>query len=169
MTDNVFAGITCAFTGYRPEKLPWGSNENDMRCQKLKEHIYDVVCALYESGIRRFICGMARGCDTYFCEAVFSLREEHDDVHIEAAIPCPQQSHSWTAPDRKRYNRLVSECDECTVIDSEYTPECMLKRNRYMVDKASVLLAVFDGKKGGTAATVSYAQSLDREVIVVNP
>lgn len=28
---------TCAFTGHRPQHLPFGMNENDDRCVKLKE------------------------------------------------------------------------------------------------------------------------------------
>ena len=28
---------TCAFTGHRPQHLPFGMNENDERCADLKE------------------------------------------------------------------------------------------------------------------------------------
>ena len=29
----------CCFTGHRPEKLPWGTDESDPRCVKLKEEL----------------------------------------------------------------------------------------------------------------------------------
>ena len=29
----------CCFTGHRPQKLPWGMNENDPRCVKLKNEL----------------------------------------------------------------------------------------------------------------------------------
>ncbi len=46
----------------------------------------------------------------------------------------------------------------------------MLKRNRYLVDHAACLLAVYNGEqRGGTAMTVRYAKKLGREIIVVNP
>lgn len=35
----------------------------------------------------------------------------------------------------------------------------MLRRNRYMVEHADVLVTVFDGSPGGTAATVRYAEA----------
>ena len=39
-----------------------------------------------------------------------------------------------------------------------------------MVDSAAFLLAVYNGeKRGGTAATVRYAQKAGREIIVIDP
>ena len=38
---------TCCFTGYREYKLPWGSDENDPRCRKLQQQIFDAVDAVY--------------------------------------------------------------------------------------------------------------------------
>lgn len=34
---------TCCFTGHRPEKLPWGTDEGDPRCRMLKKKLYDAV------------------------------------------------------------------------------------------------------------------------------
>jgi len=46
----------------------------------------------------------------------------------------------------------------------------MLDRNRFMVEYASTLLAVYNGEqRGGTAATVRYAQKMGREIIVIDP
>ena len=46
----------------------------------------------------------------------------------------------------------------------------MLDRNRYMVDHAGTLLAVYNGEhRNGTAATVRYAQKLDRKIIIIEP
>ena len=41
----------------------------------------------------------------------------------------------------------------------------MQRRNRHMVDNASVLLAVYDGDGGGTGYTVAYALQQKRKVI----
>ena len=46
----------------------------------------------------------------------------------------------------------------------------MLERNQRLVDSAAFLLAVYNGeKRGGTAATVRYAQKAGREIIVIDP
>ena len=71
---------SCCFTGHRPGKLPWGYAEEDPRCRLLKERIADAVEGAYQEGFQHFLCGMAMGCDLYFCEAVLELRSRHPDV-----------------------------------------------------------------------------------------
>ena len=156
---------TCTFTGHRENKLPWRDDETDPRCLRLKEHIFDAVESLYQSGIRHYICGMATGCDLYFGEAVLELRAEHPDVTLEAAIPCEGQSAGWPAPLRRRYDHLARECDYQTVIQKDYTPDCMLRRNRYMVDASAVLIAAYNGAPGGTRSTLLYAMRQGLQII----
>ena len=157
---------SCCFTGHRPTKLPWGYREDDPRCALLKRRILDALESAYEEGYRHFLCGMAQGCDLYFCEAVLDLRYRYPDVTLEAAIPCPTQAESWPQDQWRRYMRLLSECDFETMVSAEYTPGCMQRRNRYMVDHASLLIAAFDGSPGGTRRTVEYA--LTRGVNVID-
>lgn len=148
---------TCCFTGHRPRKLPWKYNEDDPRCQSLKARIAEAVEAAYYQGYRRFLCGMAMGCDFYFCECVQQLRARYPDVVLEAAIPCPTQADAWPARQRERYQALLAQCDLQTMVSHAYTSGCMKRRDRYMVDHASLLIAVFDGAPGGTRYTVEYA------------
>ena len=157
--------ICCAFTGHREGKLPWRGDELDERCVRLKKGMYDAAQAAYTSGKRHFLCGMATGCDTYFCEELIRLRREHDDITIEAAIPWEGQSLRWNGEQRRRYSRLVSECDYQTVVQSFYSDDCMIRRNHYMVDSASLLIAAYDGRAGGTRSTILYAMRQGVEVI----
>ena len=162
MTDRA---KTCCFTGHRPTKLPWGYNENNERCVLLKEKLYDITEAVYLSGVRHFICGMAMGCDLYFCEILTVLRKKYTDIIIEAAIPCETQASGWRKSERERYEKLVAECDVKTMVSRVRTYDCMMKRNKYMVDNSSVLIAVFDGTMGGTMNTVIYAKQQGLEII----
>lgn len=148
---------SCCFTGHRPAKLPWRYNEEDSRCLRLKQRIADAVETAYEEGYRHFICGMAMGCDLYFCECALALRERCPDVTVEAAIPCPTQADTWPAAQRERHQSLVARCDFETLVSARYSPSCMQRRDRYMVDHASLLIAAFDGSAGGTRYTVEYA------------
>ena len=149
----------CCFTGHRPAKLPWGYDESDARCIALKRRTADAVEAAYQEGCRHFLCGMAQGCDLYFCECVLRLRDEHPEVTLEAAVPCPTQADAWPRDQRERYARLVEACDYETVVSARYTSGCMHRRDRYMVDRSSLVIAAFDGTPGGTRYTVAYAMS----------
>lgn len=151
--------ITCAFTGHRPEKLPWGHREEDPRCLALQERIADAVEQAYLAGFHHFVCGMARGCDTWFARSVLRLRQAGQAVTLEAAIPCADQARHWSASDRARYETLLAQCDQRTVLYDHYVPGCMQQRNRYMVDHCGLLLAVHDGVSGGTQSTLAYAFS----------
>ena len=100
---------------------------------------------------------MARGCDFYFAEAVLALRAERTDINLEAAIPCPTQSRAWPEEDRRRWQALVDRCDYETMVQGQYTLDCMHRRNRYMVDHSGLIIAVYDGAEGGTRRTLEYA------------
>lgn len=157
---------SCCFTGHRPGKLPWRYDESDARCLALKRRIGDAVEAAYESGFRHFLCGMALGCDLYFCESVLALRRRRPDVVLEAAIPCPGQARAWPEEQRERYQKLVAACDMETLVSARYTSSCMHRRDRYMVDHAALLIAAFNGTAGGTCYTLGYA--MDQGLTIVD-
>lgn len=161
--------ITCCFTGHRPSKLPWGKNEEDPRCIALKGRIQDAVDCAYEEGFRHFICGMALGCDFYFAEAVLELKSRHSDVTLEAAIPCPTQADHWAEHDQQRYRTLVVACDYETMVQHQYGPGCMQRRNRYMVDHSALVIAVYDGMPGGTRQTLEYALRRGLSFVDIRP
>ena len=112
--------MSVCFSGYRPEKLPWGGDESDPRCAVLKKRLYDAAESACAEGYRHFICGMARGVDLYACEAVLQLREKYRDVTVEAAIPCPSQPEGWPEEEQRRWHDLVDRCDYETVVQDHY-------------------------------------------------
>jgi len=159
---------TCSFTGHRPAKLPWGGNESDERCIALKKELYCRLEGVYQAGYTHFICGMAIGCDMFFAEAVLKLQEEHPEITLEAAVPCGSQPDRWPRPLRERYNAILDKCSVVKVLQIEYTPDCMQKRNQYMIDRSSLLLSCFDGRPGGTMSTILYAQRQGLKTIIID-
>ena len=148
---------SCAFTGHRPEKLPWRENEADIRCIALKGKLYAAVESAIHEGMEHFICGMAQGCDVYFAETVLALKARYPHITLEAAIPGPTQADGWGKAQQARYRSILARCDYETMVQDSYTRGCMQRRNRYMVDHASLLIAVSDGAEGGTRSTIEYA------------
>ena len=159
---------TCCFTGHRPVKLPWGLNENDPRCTDLKQRLFSVLRETYEKGFRHFICGMAIGCDTYFAEAVLELKKEYGDLTLEAAIPCDSQAEKWNRRQRDKYLSLLSACDTVTYVSHMYSPDCMMNRNRYMIDHSSLLIACFNGRSSGTMNTILYAERSGIDTVILD-
>lgn len=160
--------MTVCFSGYRPEKLPWGYDEDDPRCAALKERLRQAVTDACEQGYRHFICGMARGVDTYCGEITLALRAQYPEITLEATIPCPSQPEGWTPEQQARWQALVERCDYETMVQDHYSVGCMQRRNRYMVDHARRLIAVFDGQEGGTRRTVEYAMRRGLEIVYVD-
>ena len=112
----------------------------------------------YTAGCRQFISGMARGCDLYFAEAVLALREAEPDILLECARPCQAQADGWPEAERARYQAILDRCNLETLVQHSYDRFCMIRRNRYMVDRSGVLIAVYNGTpKGGTFQTLAYA------------
>ena len=159
---------TCCFTGHRPDKLPWRDDEWDPRCVALKERLAAALEDAYNKGMRHFICGMARGADFYFCEAVLALRERRPGVTVGGGLPCEEQAAHWKERDRNRYFRLVAQCDYETMVQHHYDRGCMLRRDRYMVDRSSMIIAVYGGVLGGTMYTLSYAMKKGLEVNILD-
>ena len=111
---------------------------------------------------------MALGADLNFAKIVLKLRK-HYPVTLECAIPCPDQTLMWNGADKLRYESILKSADKINLISERYTPDCMLKRNRYMVDKSEVLIAVFNGvERGGTWYTINYAKKNNKQIEIID-
>lgn len=51
--------MICAFTGYRPEKMPFQENKKDEAYIRFRETQWKVINRLVESGAISFISGVA--------------------------------------------------------------------------------------------------------------
>lgn len=157
-----------SFTGHRPDKLPYLS-ERDSECVKLKARLEATVRGLIEDGADEFYSGMALGVDMWAAEIVLALKEEFPDITLTAVIPCPEQAERWGAELIARYNGILARCNKVITTSPRYETGCMSKRNKALVDACDILVAVFDGSRGGTYQTVNYAKSCHKRTIMLNP
>ena len=165
-----FIHHACAFTGHRPNKLPWRYNENAPGCVALKKSLAKQIAALTDNGYTHFLSGMALGVDCWCSQIVLDLREKNPALKIHCILPCREQADKWTTSSRDLYCSILERADSIVYVSREYHKNCMLDRNRFLVEHASTLLAVYNGeRRGGTAATVRYAQKMGREIIVIDP
>ena len=140
----------CCFTGHRPEKLNCSEQEVIALLQKKIRYAYDL-------GYTTFITGMARGVDIWAAEIVLEERHRYPDIHLICAIPHPDFESRWKAEWQQRYRAILMAADFQKTICPSFSKGCYQKRNIWMVDHASLVLAFFNGEPGGTANTITYA------------
>ena len=184
---------TICFTGHRPDKLPFKYNYDSVIYQKLRgilrnkivDILNDIIDNKNEKDIK-FIFGGAIGIDQLafsICEELKQEAKEYDacTIILEIAIPFEKQASKWYERDVDRYELQKQQADILTFVDTvegyefkgvsvgEYHPAKMMIRNRYMCDNSSIVIAVWNGSKGGTANAVNYAKKIGKEIIVINP
>jgi uncharacterized phage-like protein YoqJ len=152
-----------AVTGHRPNKL-WGYKLEQPAYRELYRRLQQVVL---EHNGTHLISGMALGVDTVFALLALNM----PGVTLECAIPCSNQTARWlNKTDVERYNAILSRADVVTYVSREpYTAGCMQARNEYMVNTCDLLIAVWDGSRGGTANCVNYAKTVSKPIVVINP
>lgn len=161
---------TCAFTGHRPSKFPWKYDETDSRCVALKSALSEQISLLADAGVTQFLSGMAEATDTWSAIAVLALRERNPAIKLHCILPCRDQADRWSTKSQILYHSILEQADSVVFVSREYHVNCMLERNRFMVEHASILLAVYNGeKRSGTAATMRYAHRMGREIIMIDP
>ena len=96
---------TICFTGPRCQKLPWGFNENDNRCLKIKEITKKEIEKAISLGHKVFISGMAIGFDMICAEIVLNLKEIYPKIKLFCAIACKGQEKVYTPAHRFPKNR----------------------------------------------------------------
>ncbi len=163
----IMGKIVC-FTGKRPQNMPFKFDEYHPRCIALKERLYTEIEKLISVGCDHFITGMALGVDIWAAEAVLYFKRHGAEVTLEAAVPCKGQEKRWSQKNQERYYGILEQCDEVNYLSDEYLEDCMRYRNQYMVDKSDVVLAVCNDRRGGTGATIKYAESKNKIILPVN-
>lgn len=146
-----------AFTGHR--FIPY---KDKMQLQdSLKEAI--IVCL--QSGIRHFFCGMAVGFDMLAAEAVLELKGEHPGIRLTAVVPFRNQPDRFNPKDKERYQCILSKADNVVMLGDKYFDGCYLRRNDYMLDHSSHVIAYFNGEpKGGTFYTCRRAERMGLKI-----
>lgn len=161
----------CTISGYRPEKLPFAGDETRQEIEAIKQRLFCEILRMTRAGINVFIAGMAKGVDTWAAETVLQIRDTlpERNVLLWAAIPYDRQAGSWKTADQERYARILDRADRIEYISHDYQPGCLQKRNRWMVEHATHLIAVYDGQPGGTHYTVNYARRRGLDITIIEP
>lgn len=145
-----------AGTGHRPDKLGGYTEDAYARLVSiatdyLKENQPSIV-----------ISGMALGWDQALAQAAIELH-----IPVIAAIPFLGQESRWPKESQSKYKALIEKCREVVIVSpGGFASFKMQKRNEYMVNRADVILAMWNGKaEGGTFNCISYAQKKGKKIV----
>ena len=155
---------TCCFTGGRPEHI--GFDQTDLcRFGALKRDLDGAIRRAAAQGYTDFFCGMSRGFDLWAGEVLLELSDELG-LRLHAAIPFPGQTDHWPASDLYLYARILQKCATVTTCSEDFHRGVYHERNRYMVDRSSLVITWNMGRKGGgTDYTCRYARKNNVPII----
>ncbi|MCJ7855947.1 SLOG family protein [Lachnospiraceae bacterium NSJ-143] len=139
---------TCCFTGRRI--LP------DLEIARIRLELRKRIEEAIKRGYTEFISGFADGADIIAAQTVLELRDENEDygdIHLYAYLPYRKRG------DSKKLQGLLDECCGIDYASEYYNRGCYYCRNKRMVDKSQLVIAVSDGNNsGGTGYTLEYAR-----------
>ena len=150
---------TAFFTSHR--EIPF------FQKRRLKAKVKSAITDAIRNGYRYLGAGGALGFDMLAAQTVLELKADYPDIKLILVLPCLNQTRGWAQEDVKEYERIKAAADKVTYISKEYYNGCMHKRNRHLVDNSSLCICYLTKQSGGTAYTVSYAESHDLKIVNV--
>ena len=149
---------TCCFTGHRV----MSDQEKQIAAVRLRQ----VIAELVKEGVVYYGAGGALGFDTLAAQTVLEMKKEYPQLRLILVLPCEDQTRNWRSEDIATYEDIKAGCDKVVYVSRRYTPDCMYKRNRHLVDHSGTCICYLTGESGGTAYTVRYARK--KGVCVIN-
>lgn len=157
--------MICCVTGHRPDGFPFQRIDDNFGFYQYREDLYQEIEGLIHDGYRHFITGMANGADLDFAQGVIFLRDIYQSIVLEAALPYPISVASLALPRNEDKAFVLEQCNLKHTVSTHYFRGCMDKRNRYMVDKSDLVLAIWNGQEsGGTWNTIQYARACGKPI-----
>lgn len=144
------------FTGHRPEKLPQGA----VLTALTRTLCYYIDHAI-QLGFTYFYTGLADGIDYMAAAYLFRLREQNPSLKVIGVQPCSDYPALYRdmGYDTEHLECMLRHADSVHVMPYKRYEKCIFqKRNCYMVEHASGIIAVCSDRHSGSMQTLRYAQ-----------
>lgn len=166
--------LSCAIIGEKPQRFKFKYNEQAPLCRKIKQALKEQIKLHYEKGVRVFYVGCAVGVDTWAAEIIHELKaqEAFSEIELFCAIPFPEQSDTFTAGQKKRYQNILSQCDNQETVSRHYSPVVYKRQHYHMIDNSAYLIAVYDGdrsERSGLDQAINYASKKELQATFIHP
>jgi uncharacterized phage-like protein YoqJ len=143
------------FSGHRPEGLPGGTGFENI----IKSYITLEVKDAITLGYKTFIMGGSRGIDLWAGLAVIGEKRMNPNIHLIAALPFYEKNTGrFSEFERFDYGYVLDNCDGVFYATESYNRECMKRRNLFMIENSSRIVAFVNDYRSGTGQTIRFAQ-----------
>lgn len=167
--------IRCAIIGQHPMRFPWGFDEEDESCGKMKMELAQQIMALRQSGVSQFMTACDRGVGLYAAEIVNGLRATTDhDLMLICYTPHEEQATKWAPYLRERYFDMLTACTYLSAVCEAGAPGAQLQAYKKIIGLADVVLMVYDRDTPptGSAEDSALAYAVDtahKSVLMLDP
>lgn len=165
------APVRCAVIGQNPMRFPWGFDEEDDRCRKLKIALAQQIMVLRQNGVSQFLVACDCGVGLYAAEIVNGLRTTDRDLMLLCYTPHEEQATKWAPYLRERYFDVLEKCTYISAVCEVGAPGAQLHAYKKIIDLADVVLCVYDTDIPATGSAedraLAYAMDVARKPVWV--
>ena len=158
-----------AIIGSRPDSFPWGLDEDDERCEELKNQLLGRITTAINNGVKNFAVAMDSGSGLYAAEVINAWRQSDNTICLTCIIPWEEQSTKWTPQLRGRYFTAQDKCSDVLFVSNAYTKDCEINALLEAVDMADTVIVVSGGKDMLISVAIRYMVRTNKKYIVIQP
>lgn len=159
---------TVCFSGHRQEKLPDNGDPWSLKMKTILSMLYFAVHQSIEEGYDTFIVGGAKGIDLFAAECVYQFIHQKKNIRLIVALPYPEFGRNYKGNDLYMRGNALAEAEKVINVCDKYSRNCYSKRNQFMVDHSSRLIAVVADMQSGTGQTIRYAENAGLDLKIIN-
>ena len=112
----------CAIIGQHPMRFPWGFDEEDTQCRRMKLELAQCIMELRQCGVVEFQVACDPGVGLYAGEIVNITKQNDEAMRLICVTPFEEQATKWTPQLRERYFDMLVDCTDLSCIDIRRSP-----------------------------------------------
>lgn len=158
--------------GHSPMRFPWGFDEVDIRCKRLKLELLRQITALRLYGVLQFLVACDPVVGLWAAEIINILRDSDPELQLYCILPHEEQATKWAPYLRERYFEMLEQCTHLTAVAVHKTPQSQWNAYRAMIDGSEAVLSVYDpdsARGDAVDKAMAYAREKHRGIILIPP
>lgn len=101
----------CAIIGQHPMRFPWGFDEEDTQCRRMKLELAQCIMELRQCGVTEFQVACDPGVGLYAGEIVNITKQNDEAMRLVCVTPFEEQATKWTPQLRERYFNMLANAE----------------------------------------------------------